>query len=76
LVNAAVKRISENGVNVIRALLVNGHPYESVLERNGFIDSREWFFMRYRMADGLESKILRDSPPEKIHVEYSDLFVR
>ena len=77
LVNAAVKKINENGVNVIRALIVKGHPYESVFERNGFIDNRESLYVRYRKsADSEESKTLRDSPPEKIHLVYSDLFVR
>jgi GNAT superfamily N-acetyltransferase len=77
LVKAAVKKLDENGVNVIRTLLLKSHPYKNVFERNGFVDNKERLYIRYRKwPDSEESEIIKNSSPEEIHLVYSDLFVR
>jgi hypothetical protein len=77
LVKAAVEKLDENGVNVIRTLLLEGHPYKIIFERNGFVDNKERLYIRYRTwPESEESEIIKKSSPEEIHLMYSDIFVR
>ena len=73
LAGDAVRCFDESGVNIINCQLVKGHPYVSVLERLGFLDSRVEFHMFYQFygeSDPLAA--ISSSPTSRVYVSWGD----
>jgi len=61
-------------VNIVSSLMVKNHPYEAVLMRHGFLDSRlelKLFYRQLRDDDILDE--VKKSSPSKIHFSYGDI---
>jgi len=70
----ALNYFNENKVNIINYQIVNGHPYEKVMNKLGFIDSRIKAALFYVPTDIDENiNILQNSTPDQIHFSYGAL---
>ncbi len=77
LLKEALKYFKKYNVNIITSLVIKGHPYEKILRRAGFIDSRKKLNL-FLGRKGLLSQdketleIIKGSPSERIHLMYGD----
>jgi hypothetical protein len=73
LISVVVERFDSFGVNIVHAQVVKGHPYESLLKRHGFVDSRVKPFLNYRaVALGDELGKFVNASPERLHYQYGE----
>ncbi len=77
LIGYTLKNLSEQRVNVIECLITYGHSYQNLLMKNGFVNRMEPIQINYNppSIDKGEIQAIKNSPADKIHVTYSDLFV-
>ena len=75
LIEESLRRFNSKNVNAVHCLTVKDHPFEGVLKRNGFIDSREELNIFWR-AFGLEREmeLVKNSPPRILHFSYGDFY--
>ena len=75
LVEVALMHFDSNDVNAVHSLAVEGHPYEDVLKRNGFVNRREEVWLHYFGYDIEEMmKQVGEGPPDTIHFSHGDLY--
>jgi len=75
LMEKACEYFDENSVNVIKYLVVQGHPYEKMAKMHGFVSRPSKFSIGYipiskRINDDLH--LFEDSTPEKLLLHYGD----
>jgi predicted N-acetyltransferase YhbS len=73
LVNYADTYFTNEKVNAIYFTVVSGHPYEKLLSKYGFIDSRRRplvYYRIYRNFETLENFI--NAPPERLHYQFGE----
>jgi hypothetical protein len=62
------------GLNTVFYQVVEGHPYQEISKRHGFIDSRSRpnvLFTRCDDADAREIKFLKESSPNQVYFNYA-----
>lgn len=75
LVRSAMSHLDDHGLNVVHSLMVKGHPYEGILRRHGFVDTRvrkAVFVKPYRDMESILRGI-RQAPRAAIHFSYGDV---
>jgi hypothetical protein len=73
LIGVVVDRFDSMSVNVVHAQIVKGHPYESLLKRHSFVDSRIKPLLVYRAVDlGDELEKFMNAPPIRLHYQYGE----
>ncbi len=62
-------------VNIVNCLIVKGHPYEKILKKQGFIDSRQKFnvITNFESMDKGEGLDARACKPREIYFSYGDI---
>jgi hypothetical protein len=69
----AEKYFDEKSVNTVHAVIVSGHPYERILNLNGFIDSREKAIVTYSAYKEFNALTqFENSSPERLHYQYGE----
>ena len=73
LIDDATNFFHEQGVNLVQSMIVEGHPYERLIEKQGFLWDREPLIVFYRPKK-IEEEInhIINSPPEKLQLSYGD----
>jgi hypothetical protein len=65
---------SEQGVNIVQAMVFKGHPYERLLKEYNFINSVTKYHLGYRIYSlGDELEELETAPPGRLHFTWGDL---
>ncbi len=74
LVIDAIGYCETNGVNICNALVVKGHPYEDILKRRGFVNTRRkrHIFYLHRGIDEEIQKFMASSP-SKVYFSAGDI---
>ena len=74
LLRDAVNYFEEESINIVFATIVNGHPFERVLKKYGFIDSREKPFLGINPEniDNDELEALMNATPDKLNYQYGE----
>jgi len=70
----AVRYFDNQNINIVNSLAVKNHPYEKVLMKHGFLDSRinlHLFYDSYREVDEIGK--LKIITADKIHFSYGDI---
>jgi hypothetical protein len=73
LVGFSVRYFEEKGVNIVHAQIIKGHPYEKILNKHGFLDSRRNPLLDMKiitMNDDVKKFI--ETKPERIHYTYGE----
>jgi predicted N-acetyltransferase YhbS len=73
LVKKAVNHFQENKVDAIYFTVISGHPYEKILSKNGFIDSRKkpyLYYRIYREVAGVNDFV--NASPERLHYQFGE----
>ena len=73
LLDTAIKYFEKSNVNMIKYCISNGHRYQELFTKKGFIDSRKDLFYsinNHNLEDNFETFMA--SPPEKILFQYGD----
>ena len=72
LVVDALKYFDENNVNVVNSLVLRRHPFERILNKYGFIDSRVRMHLFYTNLGGAD--IIREAgaPPDRVLLSWGD----
>jgi GNAT superfamily N-acetyltransferase len=73
LIHEAINYFGKNDVNIINCLMVKGHPYERILNRHGFLDSRVKFNLVTNFEFLKKGEELRNCLPEEIYFSYGDI---
>ena len=75
LVADAIRYFDEQNINIVNCLVVENHPYEKILKRYGFIDSRFRIQIFMRLSSEMASilKKIERSDSEKIYFSYGDI---
>jgi len=74
LIRRALELFEDGGVNIVQALVINGHPYKGLLEENGFINGMVNCYLSYRVIKPEEEiKKFKSSSPERLHFMFGDL---
>jgi len=75
LVADAIRYFDEQNINIVNCLVVENHPYEKILKRYGFINSRYkiQIFMRPSSEIANTLKKLERTYSEKIYFSYGDI---
>ena len=64
---------NDNKINVVNCLSIKNHPYESILKRHGFINSRGRVYFIIQLIDiGNEWSDFISAPPDRMHFQYGD----
>ena len=73
LVDKVLSYFVDNGVNIVNYQVVNGHPYQKILNNYGFLNSRIEINMFYNpiVANGELIELERDKP-ERTHISWGD----
>ena len=73
LIEDAVDYLTNNGVNIICCQTIDNHPHESLLTRQGFVNSMINLQLFYRPYgdDGIKS--LKSAPANRIHFTFGDI---
>ena len=76
LVSDAIRYFDNEGINIINYQVVKGHPFESILKRYGFLDSRVKLQLFYTLTskDDILSKI-DQRYTEKTYLSWGDHYV-
>jgi len=74
LVADAVNYFDSNNINVIHCQLIKTHPYEAIIKRFGFVDSRNRIFMHFIPCAGIDEELnkIQTSTVDKFHFGYGD----
>jgi hypothetical protein len=74
LVADAVKYFDTHNINVIHCQLFKTHPYEAIIKRYGFVDSRYRLFMHFIPGAGIYKELnkIQTSTVDKLHFVYGD----
>ncbi len=74
LVGDAVEYFDGQSINLVNFLVVKNHPYEKMMKRHGFLDSRVKPHLFYR-SYGEEDEIgkIGTAPADRIHFAYGDI---
>lgn len=70
----AIRYFDNQNINIANSLAVKNHPYEKVLTKHGFLDSRinlHLFYDSYREVDEIGK--LKIITADKIHFSYGDI---
>lgn len=73
LFGTAVDALDAEGVNIVNYLVVQGHPYEAVGNRRGFVNSMikpQFFYRCFQGKDDLEA--LSDTPHSRLFFSWGD----
>ncbi len=74
LIREADRWFSDMNVNIVHALVIEGHPYESLFDKYGYIGDPARYHLIYRKLNiGEEINDFIESPPGKIHFVWGDL---
>jgi GNAT superfamily N-acetyltransferase len=73
LIETALHHFNEANVNIIECKFVRGHPFESILRRFGFVDSRKETHTFYIPLVEDEIQNLKVNSPDKLQFTYSDM---
>ncbi len=74
LIKDVVGFFDRKRINIVNSLVVKNHPYEVILERHGFLNSRFELKLFSRQLNQQEILgIVKTSPPSKIHFSYGDI---
>ena len=74
LILEADRWFSEQDINIVHALIIKGHPYEGLLDENGYLGDQIRYRLFYRKRNiGEEINDFIKSHPNKIHFEWGDL---
>ena len=69
----AINYFDNNDVNIVNYLVVKGHPYEDVLNRCGFLDSRIDINLFYTsLVNSDELSMIKKSPASRIFFSWGD----
>jgi hypothetical protein len=73
LIDSALQNFKLNNVTTLKSIVVENHPYESLFNKHGFLDSREQYAMCFDNTDFDEewNDILR-MPADRVLVTYGD----
>ena len=73
LIKEANSFFDESNVNIIYYWVVNGHPYEDIMKREGFFDSRFVpYFIFQNVSIGSTWDGFQKIPPHRMHYQYGD----
>lgn len=72
LAKDAIKYFDSRNINIINFQVVKGHPYERILKRHGFLDSRIKIYMFYQPLGNFDGMSNLKSSPEKIFISWGD----
>ncbi|MBD3206522.1 hypothetical protein GF319_09290 [Candidatus Bathyarchaeota archaeon] len=73
LVNEALSYFDENNVNAVYFTVVGGHPYEKIMYKHGFLDSRIRPYIYYRVYRRLDDvDKFKNSSPDRLHYQFSE----
>jgi ribosomal protein S18 acetylase RimI-like enzyme len=69
----AVRYFDDHRVNIVNYQVVKNHPYERILKRHGFMDSR--IKLKLFIRSSLEEELieLKASSPDRIYFSYGDI---
>jgi len=74
LIREADRWFTEQRINIVHALIIKGHPYEGLLDGNGYLGDQIRYHLFYRKINiGEEINYFIKSPSSKIHFEWGDL---
>jgi len=69
----AISYFDNNDVNIINYQVVKGHPYERILKKQGFLNSRIKIHLFYNpLGNKDEIRKLKTSPENRIYVSWAD----
>jgi GNAT superfamily N-acetyltransferase len=71
----AVRCLDDGGVNLVKAMALDGNPYKRLYERHGFLNVRRKIHVIYYSVPGREDehKILESTAARKAHLSRGDL---
>ena len=71
----ATRRFDDGGVNFVKAMVVDGHPYMGLYGRHGFLNVRRKIHVLYYSVPGREAehKMLESTAAGKVHLSRGDL---
>jgi uncharacterized protein YfkK (UPF0435 family) len=73
LVQEVIARFDLLNVNIVHAQIIKGHPYQAILKRHGFVDSRVKPYLTYRpVALGEELEKFVKASPERLNYQYGE----
>jgi len=72
LVEDAIKYFDSRKINIINYQVVKGHPYERILKRHGFLDSRIKIYVFYQPLGNFDGMSKLKSTPEKTFISWGD----
>lgn len=73
LIADAVKYFTTNNVNMVFCLFIKNHPYEAILERNGFVSRGENLSLFYGETTKVEElREIENGSPKRIHFAFGD----
>jgi predicted N-acetyltransferase YhbS len=74
LIRNAAEFFIDEGVNIVQALAISGHPYKRLLEESGFVNGMVNYYLGYRVIKPEEDiKKFESSSPERLHFMFGDL---
>jgi hypothetical protein len=74
LIIDSLNYFDNENVNTVNSLVFQGHPYEGLLKKHGFIKDRKKFYLFYSKKDpDFDYTVLEKSMPDKLHFMYGDL---
>lgn len=73
LIGKAVEHFNELDINTVSCLITKKHPYEKVLNRHGFIDSKVKIHLFTYVDQSDRLAPIMNHPPEEIHFTYAGL---
>ncbi len=69
----AISYFDSNDVNIINYQVVKGHPYEQILKKHGFLNSRIKIHLFYNsLGNKDEIRKLKNSPENRIYISWAD----
>jgi len=73
LLAKSVKFFNGNNINAVYCLNIKGHPFEKLLRRAGFVDSRNRLYFIIELFDvGDEWKVFLSASAHRLHFQYGD----
>ena len=62
------------GVNAIYYMVIDGHPYQEISKKNGFVDSQRNPYIGCQLYDVENFKIMRSASRDRIYFGYAETF--
>jgi hypothetical protein len=73
LIREINRHFDSQNVNIINCILIKGNPYEEILKKNGFLDSRVKFYLLHNLHRTDMEELITKSSPHEIHFMYGDI---